>query len=589
MKKLTLNRGRAMTCLILMLFLFLIHGCKKDLLQPNSKDLQNGLSIAEARQYFDANLRKATKPEKLMSNAPINNDLTMESFLGNKQPLWDRAYAKMISIGGAVKIPIDFGKAYAVVNPRTKAMVPLTSLNYLLMYKDSLQTVHAEWVILQPDSAWLYGNRNKYTGHIVVKDWNGRTIKKFSYNDHSPKTTAMSIKNRTLSSTAPTSLNAESQDSPPLLYCVSIQRGGGACTCVDKSNCDMCPVCAKTFCDWPDPECALCNDPPGGNTGGNLGGGGGGGSGVGSGGSGDYPPQNCNSDPNYVDPHIVNADGSMSIPDCDDIPVPTQPPIEQTPTVIVTPAQFLINTLSIYDVQSGEFLNNNPAISEALINYLDANGATTENKDFIKWAIGYLMENPDVPFSELVEANNIPNSSINLPNLIDTTGLSPYPSFKTIVSNMPAFLNEHPEVIASLSRYTGFSKTKIMQLMQPGKGPKIELVSNLNDNGNPVFGQYIKGSSTLKIKKELVVGLDKVQSPNRYAAIGMLLAIVTLHEFVHYGRDVNKLTKRININGISYEAGLIFELSISPTNNYNYIDRNNAIDWVKFFNFNIND
>ncbi len=63
----------------------------------------------------------------------------------------------------------------------------------------------------------------------------------------------------------------------------------------------------------------------------------------------------------------------------------------------------------------------------------------------------------------------------------------------------------------------------------------------------------------------------------------MLFTIVTLHEFVHYGRDVNKLTKRVSINGTLYESGLIFELSISPINNYNYIDRNNAIEWVKFY------
>jgi len=113
-------------------------------------------------------------------------------------------------------------------------------------------------------------------------------------------------------------------------------------------------------------------------------------------------------------------------------------------------------------------------------------------------------------------------------------------------------------------------------LIQLGKSPKIELVSNLNDYGNPAFGQHIPGTNTLRIKKELVAGLDKVQSPNRYAAIGMLLAVVTLHKFVHYGRDVNKLTRRIKINGTSYESSLIFELSISPTNNYNYIDRNNA-------------
>jgi hypothetical protein len=43
------------------------------------------------------------------------------------------------------------------------------------------------------------------------------------------------------------------------------------------------------------------------------------------------------------------------------------------------------------------------------------------------------------------------------------------------------------------------------------------------------------------------------------------------------------------MNGTTYEAGLIFELSISPPYNYNYIDRNNAIEWANFYKFNVND
>lgn len=268
-------------------------------------------------------------------------------------------------------------------------------------------------------------------------------------------------------------------------------------------------------------------------------------------------------------------------------PRPGIPPCEE-PTLV----EHLIYNLGITDVSQINFLNSplRRLLVEQLSDHLHFSNGSLESQYFVRWVIEFLLENPDVSFSELQQMNNISNSSIILPNIIDLSELTPYPAFKSIVEDLPAFLTQNPEVMRSLSRYTGFSTNKIMQLLQPGKGPKIELVSNLvGSQGQEAFGQYDRDSKKLRIKKELVVGLEKVQSPSRYRALGMLLAIVTLHEFVHYGRDVNKLTSRIPMNGTTYEAGLIFELSISPPYNYNYIDRNNAIEWANFYKFNVND
>ncbi|RDC54773.1 hypothetical protein DU508_19920 [Pedobacter chinensis] len=74
--------------------------CKKDILQPNSSILQSSLSIAEAKQYFDANLKKDDRLEKLISTSAQQN-ITLTEILGNKQPQWNKAYQKMISLGGA--------------------------------------------------------------------------------------------------------------------------------------------------------------------------------------------------------------------------------------------------------------------------------------------------------------------------------------------------------------------------------------------------------------------------------------------------------------------------------------------------------
>lgn len=64
-KKLTL-KGRIMIRLILTC-LFSVLSCRKDLLTPNSNDLKNGLSIAEAKSFFEANLNKKTESGELMS------------------------------------------------------------------------------------------------------------------------------------------------------------------------------------------------------------------------------------------------------------------------------------------------------------------------------------------------------------------------------------------------------------------------------------------------------------------------------------------------------------------------------------------
>lgn len=90
-----------------------------------------------------------------------------------------------------------------------------------------------------------------------------------------------------------------------------------------------------------------------------------------------------------------------------------------------------------------------------------------------------MKDNPDVPFSELVNANNIPNLNIDLSNL-DVSELDNYPEFKKLVVDLPNFLNKYPNIIKALSYTTGFTEKKIKELMQPGKGPKVKLIWLMN-------------------------------------------------------------------------------------------------------------
>lgn len=397
MKKLTLRKVQVLACLIL-LCIISIQSCRKDLLQPKSYLVQQQLSIAEAKQYFDKHIM-ASKPNKdnqLMSanSSSHNHDgSTIDGLLGNKKVLWNHAYEQLISIGVAVKIPLDFGTADVIINQNTKAAVPFGSLNYLLMYKDSLQNIHTEWVNLQPDSAWLYGNRGSYTGSIVVKNWNGAVLKKYAYPDL--KSTIGSRKGVLMSANTLLS-NNQNVTSSAINICVRIRRSIEFCTCQDKYHCDYrtCNVCGITICGTVEDDCLLCDNPPtspttpipGENPGGNppLPGPGGG-----SPNPTDYPPSPCNPDPNYVP--VTYPDGSMSLPPC--IPVPHGPDLP--PPAPLTAGQLLVNRLDITDLQKVSFINSNEVVAAGLMEYLFSKGDTPEIRDFLKWAIGYLMENPN--------------------------------------------------------------------------------------------------------------------------------------------------------------------------------------------------
>jgi len=320
-----------------MLCLFLAAGCRKDLLQPNAGILKSSLSVEEAKNYFNANIKKAVKPGLLMSTGGASNDVTLAALLAGKEPIWSKAYEKAISKGTAVKIPIDMGKTYAVVNKKTKAFVPLSSLNYLLMYKDSLQKVHTEWVYLLPDSAYLYGSRGRFTGTILVRTWDGKFLKKFDYPGVSQTPAHSYIKSNTLSSlTGKPQKIATGEIVVP--FCVNVTyQVEKRCNCtaemmIINGGCDYCPYYClglrnETICVWPTPECELCDDPPatggGGQTpGGEPGQGGGGGGG--STNPNDYPP-NCNPDPNYVMPSYPAPEGTEWILPCGDVPTPVEP------------------------------------------------------------------------------------------------------------------------------------------------------------------------------------------------------------------------------------------------------------------------
>ena len=176
---------------------------------------------------------------------------------------------------------------------------------------------------------------------------------------------------------------------------------------------------------------------------------------------------------------------------------------------------------------------------------------------------------------------NTPN--LNLPDL-DVSQLGNYPEFKKLVTDLPNFLKKYPNIVKALSLTTGLSEAKIIELMQPGKGPKVVVVDNLVDeNGIGLSGRFDKNNKILQIDGAYVRGLDAVNSPIRYSAIGLMLTVTTLHEFVHFGRDSNNLSDRYTVDsGGLYEAGWYFEDSIQP-GDIGRLGPETAVDWLKYY------
>jgi hypothetical protein len=224
-------------------------------------------------------------------------------------------------------------------------------------------------------------------------------------------------------------------------------------------------------------------------------------------------------------------------------------------------------------------------VAQAFAQYTATNNIfELDNKNFLDWAVGYLIDFPAADFDELISNNNIPNSTINLPTL-DVSELGNYPVFKNLVENLPNFLNSYPNILKALEYTSGFSPKKIKELMQPGKGPKVVVINNLKDkDGYDIFGHSDSVSRVLQIDNGYVNGLSVVNNQFRYQAIGLMLTITTLHEFVHYGRDINNLPNLIkDLSGKKErEAGWYFERSIDY-NNIGDLQPETAKQWLKYY------
>ena len=94
------------------------------------------------------------------------------------------------------------------------------------------------------------------------------------------------------------------------------------------------------------------------------------------------------------------------------------PSVPSTPSFRTLETEELINELTITDNNIIQLLDRYPTISTALVNYANSNGGyTVDNKDFLNWALYYLLDNPNVDLEDF--KNEYLYTLINPVNVLD--------------------------------------------------------------------------------------------------------------------------------------------------------------------------
>ncbi|MBB6274411.1 hypothetical protein HDF26_004885 [Pedobacter cryoconitis] len=325
-KKLLLSFG--------ILLLFTLHSCKKDRNAGASENKKEIITLSEARAFFETEVLRNSKLSMAIKNSKkklSTQDLLCDSKINDllyKNPIWDKAYSKAVDNGTALAIPIHFDvKSY--IRTGAECGINFDNLNYLLITKSPEGFYIAEWVTLYPDMDWIKGNRQSYTGRIVVSDWDGNIkssygfekLGKISANNVSRSTQTLTNNSGTFSKITTTE-SYRSIDGKCYENIREVQDPVGIGVTLYRREVD----CEK--------EIIPSINNPGGTSDPNKPNGGG------MSGGGNYPPPNCNSDPNYVMPTGTAPDGKAYLPRCQD-PVKEEPivkPVERdiTKEIIVT-------------------------------------------------------------------------------------------------------------------------------------------------------------------------------------------------------------------------------------------------------------
>ncbi|MCM5527902.1 type VI secretion system amidase effector protein Tae4 [Parasegetibacter sp. NRK P23] len=400
--------------------LFLFLACKKIADPGNSIKIQNhNLSIEEAKKHFESVISSSNQNSSALYTA---------RFSSHKIPRWNSARKKIMHQGSvAVIVPLQKSGSYIQVS--NKKMMHFGFLNYMLMYKDTLNAIVTEWVQLKPSENWIFSRKSrKYDGNILVKNWDGKLKKVYSYDDG--QLLATNKRKSPILNAPLTRMNNEDdpweEDDDPeeneddlcfVTQTITVVKTPKKCPCMehtyeqyDACNCYQKPEPGENISytltyeiDCPE----IPEDPPSGGGGGNNGGGetpapGETGGGGGAGGE-DYPPLSCNPDPNYEVPTDPPPPGTEYILPCSELELPVDDLPQDWGVDFSTDADRLI---AFYNQDSdpsmhlgteeSNWIYEHPAEVAQLLQYMSTEDESV--KEFGRWAILFLTQNEELNF-----------------------------------------------------------------------------------------------------------------------------------------------------------------------------------------------
>lgn len=145
--------------------------CKK---QHAEED--NALSnlICEAKIHFETNENQSL----LGSWAEVKaNQQRLPRRYVSHWPRWEDAVAKPLFKGGVVIVPIEYSNPFLLTSSLSRSYsYSINTTRKLFIYKDEKGDFQTQAVTYMPDSAFLKGDKYKFSGLIVIEDWNGKLI-----------------------------------------------------------------------------------------------------------------------------------------------------------------------------------------------------------------------------------------------------------------------------------------------------------------------------------------------------------------------------------------------------------------------------
>lgn len=187
-----------------------------------------------------------------------------------------------------------------------------------------------------------------------------------------------------------------------------------------------------------------------------------------------------------------------------------------------------------------------------IIDFLDENGETEENKRYIIEIIKSRINNTSVSIFPFIQYP--PNSNYNIL----------YPQLTEYLKNQLPTVAEIPLIVNTISNITDLKVEQIKEDLKWGQGPTINIVQldNFGENTSETTVGFFKASTPNDIYLDIdyVNGLEN-GTTTQYEKDALLFYLGTtiLHEYVHYGD---------NLDGIDYpgEEGQIFEILVYGEN-----------------------